>query len=243
MTTRRRVGRRRPRGPAGVGSGSCGPPGRRAAARRPAAASLARGAIAGLTAGPRAGRRYECDDDATRLQRAACRSPVARPARRARHRPRTLSADARTVTTDPIDRRAAARDAGLRYRPTTGPGITRRRAGRGFTLPRPDGDAGPRPGDAGPDPVARRSRRRGRTSGSARTRTATSRRPAATRGAASSTATTRGTARARERRSSTGCSRSPRALPRDPRAGRPRPRPARGCRARRCSPRSSGCSS
>ena len=47
------------------------------------------------------------------------------------------------MTTDtldlPIDPEASAKEAGLRYVTDTGPGVHRRRAGRGFTYLGPDG--------------------------------------------------------------------------------------------------------
>lgn len=42
------------------------------------------------------------------------------------------------VPSDPLDARAAARDAGLRYATDASPGLTRRRAGRGFAYHDPD---------------------------------------------------------------------------------------------------------
>ena len=79
---------------------------------------------------------------------------------------------------------------GLRYTTDEEPGIRRRRTGKGFRYTHDSGDhARMRTGGAS---TSWPCRRHGATSGSARTRPATSRRPAATPGRASSTATTRG---------------------------------------------------
>ena len=78
----------------------------------------------------------------------------------------------------------------LRRADCSGPGIRRRRRGKGFEYLDARRRARHRRGDARPHPRARASRPPGRTSGSARTRWATSRPPASTRAGASSTATT-----------------------------------------------------
>ena len=96
------------------------------------------------------------------------------------------------------DGRASARAAGLRYSTDARPGISPPRAGRGFSYRAPDGDADPRRG------VLARIRRPRHPAGLDRrldlpvTRPATSRRPGATRGVASSTATTPAGGRGRD---------------------------------------------
>ena len=146
------------------------------------------------------------------------------------------TAPTRPATPGTGDPRDDARAVGLRYVSDDRPGITRRRAGRGFTYRSGRRRSATRAAVA--HRARSRSRRRGRTCGSARTRAGTSRRPAATRGAASSTATTRRGAPRATRRSSTACSRSPTRC-RSPRADRATISPCAACRARRCSPRSS----
>ena len=107
----------------------------------------------------------------------------------------STTAPTRTATPASGDPRDDARAVGLRYVSDDRPGITRHRTGRGFTYRDANGvtirDAGERERIA----VARDPAGLDETSGSARTRAATSWRPAATRAAASSTATTRAGAR------------------------------------------------
>ena len=126
-----------------------------------------------------------------------------------------------------------AEEAGLRYVTDDVPGIRRRRAGKGFTLLRPRGkritDARAHRLDQGASP----SRRPGPTSGSARSGAGTSRPPAATRAAASSTATTRAGARCATRPSTTRLIAFARALPRI-RRRIDATCAAAACRARRC---------
>ena len=102
----------------------------------------------------------------------------------------------------------------LRRADCSGPGIRRAGAGRGFAYLDDDGDAVDEPRTRRSASASCASRPPGRTSGSARTPTATSRRRASTPPAASSTATTRPGASGATRRSSTTCSRFARALPR-----------------------------
>ena len=98
--------------------------------------------------------------------------------------------------------RLLRRCAGLRYVADAGPGIRRRRAGRGWAYRQPDGSPvrdAPRCAGSSPWP----SPRRGRTSGSAPIPGATCRPPGATPGDASSTATTPAGGRCGTRSSST----------------------------------------
>ena len=104
--------------------------------------------------------------------------------------------------------RRSARLAGLRYSNDDRPGITRRRAGRGFSYRHAkrrlrSATARPWPGSARSP-----SRRPGPTSGSAPTRTGTSRRRGATLGVESSIATTHAGDRAATTPSSIASSRS-----------------------------------
>ena len=108
------------------------------------------------------------------------------------------------MTLEPNDPEPSAEEAGLRYVTDAMPGIRRRRAGKGFSYIGPDGAR-----IADPDRVAWiRSARHpaglDRRLDLARSVAATSRRPAATRAAASSTATTRAGARSATRRSTGG---------------------------------------
>ena len=125
--------------------------------------------------------------------RAATGPPAGRasPTRRDAAAPQSQPGGSRRMAIEPAARREAAREAGLRWSTDAARGSGAARAGRGFSYRDPDGDRDPRPRDARPDPVARRPAGLDATSGSARTRAATSRRPAATPAAASSTATTR----------------------------------------------------
>ena len=104
------------------------------------------------------------------------------------------------------------RSVRLRRSDVNGPGYRRRRAGRGFAYydDRRRADQG-RP--ARPHPRRWRSRRRGRTSGSARGPTGTSRPPASTPPAGGSTATTTSGAPGATPRSTSGCWRSPASSP------------------------------
>ena len=152
------MGRRRPRGPAEWASGSCvllG--GRGRSGRRPESGG---GAIPATLVHRRTALRMH--DDAAAA--TPLPSPVACPARRRDTGPRTLSPTrfTRDSMTD-----APATTAGLRHSSDDRPGITRRRAGRGFTYRDADGRPDPRSRDAGTDQADRRSRRPGPTSGSA----------------------------------------------------------------------------
>ena len=102
------------------------------------------------------------------------------------------------------DPRESAAHAGLRYVSDRGPGITRRRRGTGFRYRRRRTANDPRPRHARPHPLARDPAGLDRRLDLPDRRTATSRPPAATRAAASSTATTRAGARCATRPSTTG---------------------------------------
>ena len=132
--------------------------------------------------------------------------------------------------------------ARLRRVDCSGPGIRRRRRGKGFEYLDDDGKRVTRAERARARSASSRSRPPGRTSGSARIRWATSRPPARTPPGASSTATTTTGASGATREKFEAMIDFARALPAHARARREGPRGARACRARRCSPARCGCS-
>ena len=141
-----------------------------------------------------------------------------------------------TATTDDLD------DLGLVWVDDSVPGLRRRRCGRSFTYLSARGKTGAATRRRSPASSNWRSRPRGRTSGSARTTPATSRRRDATPAVASSTATTPSTATPRHGEVRTAV-RVRRDVARDPQARRQRsgaagPRTRQGRRDRRAPPRS-----
>ena len=222
---------------AASGVGVMRPPGWRRSGRRP---ESRRGAIP-ATRRRAVARRYECvttraaATSAAIAGRASARATSSAPA----------IADAPPMSTHDrpmTDARTADRD-GLRHCSDDRPGITRRRAGRGFTYRDPDGPPVRDPRDPRRGSGRSRSRPPGPTSGSAR---APNGHLQATGRDARGRKQYRYHARYRARRDTAqvrAADRLRRGPAGDPRAGRPRPRPGRACRARRSSPRSSGCSS
>ena len=136
----------------------------------------------------------------------------------------------------------SAAEAGLRYVSDTQPGDPPRARGHGLRLRRPGRQSASPTRSARADPTRSPSRRPTPTSGSVPDPTDTSRPPGGTRGGASSTAITPAGARCGTRPSSAACSPSARRC-RGSARGSMRPPRSRGCPARRCWRRWSGCSS